>query len=307
MVGRSVWMRFCDIGHDYQRTIGMRIGYIGIGIMGLPMAGNLLGAGHDLFVFSRTLSRCDPLAADGAVVCRSSGEVAGRSEVVFINVPDTPDVEDVIFGEGGISDGAGAGLIVVDNSTISPRATREFAARLREKQVDYLDAPVSGGDVGARQGTLAIMAGGDEAVFARCLPLLEVLGSKVVRVGSVGMGQTAKACNQLFCALHMLACCEGISLAKGAGLDPGIMVDVVSSGAGGSWALKNLGPKIVDGDLDPGFMIDLLSKDLRLAMELAEEAGCDPAGAKLAQGLFQQAQKAGLGRLGTQALCRVVE
>ncbi|MCK5604506.1 NAD(P)-binding domain-containing protein, partial [Candidatus Pacearchaeota archaeon] len=144
----------------------MRIGYIGIGIMGLPMAGNLLGAGHDLFVFSRTLNRCDALAADGAVVCRSSGEVAGRSEVVFINVPDTPDVENVIFGEGGISDGAGAGLIVVDNSTISPRATREFAARLKEKQVDYLDAPVSGGDVGARQGTLAIMAGGDEAVFA---------------------------------------------------------------------------------------------------------------------------------------------
>jgi 3-hydroxyisobutyrate dehydrogenase len=150
-----------------------------------------------------------------------------------------------------------------------------------------------------------MMIGGDEQVFQKCLPLLEILGSKIVRVGPVGAGQTTKACNQLFCALHMLACCEGISLAKKAGLDPAVMVNVVSSGAGGSWALANLGPKIVAGDLDPGFMIDLLCKDLRLVEELAREAELSLPGIELARSFFDKAQAQGLGRLGTQALCRV--
>ncbi len=285
----------------------MKIGYIGIGIMGLPMARNLLQAGHCLYVHNRTLSKCDALTKQGATVCQSSAQVAENTEVVFINVPDTTDVEQVIFGSNGISQSAHTGLIVIDNSTISPRATRQIAQRLKEKKVEYLDAPVSGGDVGAQQGTLAIMVGGDEQVFQKCLPLFEVLGSKVVHVGPVGMGQTTKACNQLFCALHMLACCEGIALSKKAGLDPAIMVDVVSSGAGGSWALTNLGPKIVAEDLDPGFMIDLLSKDLRLVMELAEESKLPLPGTTLVQQLFHQAQSEGLGRLGTQALCRVIE
>jgi len=284
----------------------MKIGYIGIGIMGLPMAGNLLKAGHSLYVHNRTLGKCDSLSAQGATVCASPAEVAENAEVVFINVPDTPDVEQVIFGSNGISQSASSGLIVVDNSTISPSATRQFAERLKDKGVEYLDAPVSGGDVGARKGTLAIMVGGDEQVFQKCLALLEILGSKIVRVGPVGAGQTTKACNQLFCALHMLACCEGILLAKKAGLDPAAMVDVVSSGAGGSWALANLGPKIVADDLDPGFMIELLCKDLRLVAELAQEAELSLSGIELAQGLFNKARGEGLGRLGTQALCRVV-
>ena len=283
----------------------MKIGYIGIGIMGLPMAGNLLTAGHSLYIHNRTSGKCDSLAAQGATVCASPAEVAENAEVVFINVPDTPDVEQVIFGSDGISRSARAGLIVVDNSTISPSATRQFAQRLKEEGVEYLDAPVSGGDVGAQKGTLAIMVGGDEQVFQECLPLLEILGSKIVRVGPVGMGQTTKACNQLFCALHMLACCEGISLAKKAGLDPAVMVNVVSSGAGGSWALANLGPKIVASDLDPGFMIDLLCKDLRLVMELAQEAELSLPGIELARSFFDKAQTEGLGRLGTQALYRV--
>jgi 3-hydroxyisobutyrate dehydrogenase len=284
----------------------MKIGYIGIGIMGLPMAGNLLKAGHSLYVHNRTSSKCDPLAARGATVCASAAEVAGNSEVVFINVPDTPDVEQVIFGSNGIIQSARLGLVVVDNSTISPSATRQFAERLKDMGVEYLDAPVSGGDVGARKGTLAMMVGGDEQVFQKCLPLLDTLGSKIVRVGPVGAGQTTKACNQLFCALHMLACCEGIALAKKAGLDPAVMVNVVSSGAGGSWALANLGPKIVADDLDPGFMIDLLCKDLRLATELAQEAELSLSGIDLAQRLFNKAQAEGFGRLGTQALTRVV-
>lgn len=285
----------------------MKIGYVGIGIMGRPMAMNLLNAGHSLWVHNRTMSKCQPLAEKGATVCKSSAEVADNVEVVFINVPDTPDVQQVIFGPQGIAESARAGLIIVDNSTISPRATREFAARLKEKDIDYLDAPVSGGDVGAQKGTLAIMTGGEEAVFEKCLGLFDVLGSNVVHVGPVGMGQTTKACNQLFCAVHMLACCEGIALAKKAGLDPQVMVNVVSSGAGGSWALSNLGPKIVAEDFDPGFMIDLLSKDLRLVAELADEGGLSLKGMTMAKELFEQAQSEGLGRMGTQALWQVVE
>ncbi|MHC4759082.1 MAG: NAD(P)-dependent oxidoreductase [Planctomycetota bacterium] len=285
----------------------MNVGYIGIGIMGQPMARNLLEAGHSLYIHNRTLSKCDTLAAQGATVCQSPAEAAENSEVVFINVPDTQDVENVIFGPNGIYDAARAGLIVIDNSTISPGATREFAKRLAEKQVQYIDAPVSGGDVGAQKGTLAIMAGGSEEVFQEILPLLEILGSKVVRVGEVGMGQTTKACNQLFCALHMLACCEGIALAKKVGLDAGTMLDAVSSGASGSWALSNLAPKIVAEDMGPGFMIDLLCKDLRLVSELAEDAELSLPGIALSQQFFNQAQEEGLGRLGTQAMWRVIE
>ncbi|UCF15194.1 MAG: NAD(P)-dependent oxidoreductase [Phycisphaerales bacterium] len=284
----------------------MKVGYIGIGHMGRPMAGNLLKAGHSLYIHNRTLSKCESLAAQGATVCPSPAEVAVSAEVVFINVPDTPDVEQVIFGPDGIGQIPDAGLIVVDNSTISPSATRQFARRLKEKGVEYLDAPVSGGEVGAQKGTLAIMVGGDEQVFKKCLPLLEILGSKIVRVGPVGAGQATKARNQLFVALHVLACCEGIALAKRAGLDPAVMVNVVSSGAGGSWALANLGPKIIANDFKPGFTIDLFCKDLRLVTELAQEAGLSLSGIELAQGLFNKAQTKGLGRLATLALSRVV-
>ena len=285
----------------------MKIGYIGLGIMGQPMALNLLKAGHSLWVFNRTASKAESLSQAGAVVAQSPAAVAREVEVVFINVPDTPDVESVIFGQNGIAESAQAGLTVIDNSTISPRATREFAERLRDKGVHYLDAPVSGGDVGAQKGTLAIMVGGDEAIFQRYVSLFEALGSKIVHVGSVGAGQTCKACNQLFCALHMLACSEGIALARNAGLDPAVMVDVVSSGAGGSWALSNLGPKIVENDMKPGFMIDLLVKDLRLVAELAQEAQAGITGAALAQQLFVAAQANGLGKLGTQALSKIVD
>ena len=286
----------------------MKIGYIGIGIMGRPMAHNLLKAGHEVFIYNRTAEKCAPLEQIGAIVEASAAAVTCRSEVVFMNVPDTGDVEQVIYGPKGIYEEAREGLVVIDNSTISPAATREFAKRLkREKQTEYLDAPVSGGDVGAKQGTLAIMAGGEKEVFEQCLPLLEVLGSKIMHVGPVGAGQTCKACNQLFCALHMLACSEGIELARKAGLDPKIMAEVVSSGAGGSWALQNLGPKILQQDFAPGFMIDLLSKDLRLVMELAQQFKTSLPGTALAQQLFTAAQAHGFGREGTQALAKIIQ
>ena len=285
----------------------MNVGYIGIGIMGRAMAGRLLAAGHTLFVHNRTPDKAKALVEKGATLCMDAADVACRSEVLFINVPDTPDVEKVLFGAGGIVDGAESGLVVVDNSTISPAATRMFSRRLRDMEVDFLDAPVSGGDVGAQQGTLAIMVGGDRLAFEKVLPLLRVLGAKVELVGPSGAGQVCKAINQLFCGLHMLACCEGIALARRAGLNPSVMVDMISTGAGGSWALKNLGPKIIAGDTAPGFMIDLLCKDLRYTMELAHEGKQPLIGTSLVQQLFAEAQGMGLGREGTQALCRVID
>ncbi|MFC1765144.1 NAD(P)-dependent oxidoreductase [Planctomycetota bacterium] len=285
----------------------MNIGYIGLGIMGLPMAENLLKAGHMLLVSNRTVSKCNPLVAQGALACANPALVAKACEVVFLNVTDTPDVEQVLFGEEGVAAGAPEGLIVVDNSTISAARTREFSERLREQGVYYLDAPVSGGDVGARKGTLSIMVGGEAEVFEKCLPLLEILGSKVTHVGPVGAGQTCKAINQLFGALHMVACCEGITLARKAGLDPATVVEVISAGASGSWALSNLGPKIVAGDTAPGFMIDLLYKDLKYTMELGQDTDQPLVGAGLAQQLFAAAQHMDLGREGTQALYKVIE
>ncbi|MBN1845428.1 MAG: NAD(P)-dependent oxidoreductase [Sedimentisphaerales bacterium] len=286
----------------------MNIGYIGMGIMGRPMAHNLLKAGHALYVHNRSPEKCAPLVKAGATALDHAAAVTRAAAVVFINVPDTGDVEEVIFGDHGIAQEASESLVVIDNSTISPDATREFARRLkRQRGSRYLDAPVSGGDVGAKAGTLAIMVGGDKEVFERCRGLLEVLGSTVVHVGAVGMGQTCKACNQLFCALHLLACCEGITLARRAGLDPKTMIEVVSRGAGGSWSLANLGPKILRRDFAPGFMIDLLSKDLRLGMELAGRLQTCLPGAALARQLFTAAQAHGLGRQGTQALARIYE
>ncbi len=284
----------------------MDVGYIGLGIMGAPMAMNLLTAGHRLHVYNRTQAKCAALAAAGAQALDSPAAVAAASEVVFLNVTDTPDVEALLFNRQGVAVGAKSGLAVVDNSTISPVQTRRFAARLAEQDVAYLDAPVSGGDVGAQQGTLSIMVGGDEAVFARCRPLFDILGSRITHVGPVGAGQTCKAINQLFCALHTLACSEGVALARQGGLDPATAVEVISAGAGGSWALQNLGPKMVAGDFAPGFMIDLLCKDLKYTLELGLETGQPLAGAGLAQRLFEAAQAAGLGREGTQALYKTV-
>ncbi len=307
MAALFLWIFLSVVVRGGEKGYKMEIGYIGMGIMGRPMAGNLLKAGHELYIYNRTAEKCKPLADKGAVVCSSPAEVAEKVEVVFINVTDTPDVEEVIFGENGIAEKARSGLVVIDNSTISPVATRRFANVLAKKGTYFLDAPVSGGDIGAQKGTLAIMVGGDRGVYEKSLPLFEILGSKVVYLGKSGSGQTCKLCNQLFCALHMLACCEGIALAYRAGLDVSAMIEVVSAGAGGSWALKNLGPKIAAGDMEPGFMIKLLNKDLRLVMELAHDAKLPLTGATLAQQLFHEAEAEGLGAKGTQALERIIE
>lgn len=292
------------------------VGYVGMGIMGSAMAANLIKAGFQVTVWNRTASKCEPLRAMGASVADSPAAMVARGiDAVCINVSDTPDVEAVLFGEHGIKHGlggeiktAGQGLTLIDNSTISPDATRAFAARLAPQGVTFVDAPVSGGDVGAKNGTLSIMVGApDEATFARCLPLFEAMGKSITHLGPTGMGQVCKACNQIAVSLNLLGVCEALALAKQSGLDLHKMVDVVSGGAAGSWQLANLGPKIADGDLDPGFMIKLVLKDLAIVADAARNLKLPLNGTSLAEGYFRAVDADGDGDLGTQAMCKAVE
>ncbi len=286
-----------------------RVGYIGMGIMGSAMAGNLLKAGFKVTVWNRTAGKCKPLAAQGAKVASSIGELMEDDpDVVCVNVSDTPDVEEVIFGEGGVASGAKEGLIVIDHSTISPVATKDFAARLKEQGVTLLDAPVSGGDVGARNGTLSIMCGGEQEAFDRCMPMLKAMGKSIVRLGEAGMGQACKACNQIAVSCNLLGTVEAMALARKLGLDLEKMIEVVSGGAAGSWQLANLGPKIAAGDYAPGFMVKLILKDLRIISETADENRLPLSGTELARGYLKQvAEEMDGGELGTQAMAKAME
>ncbi|MCG3181436.1 MAG: 2-hydroxy-3-oxopropionate reductase [Phycisphaerae bacterium] len=285
-----------------------RVGYVGMGIMGSAMAANLLKAGYDVTVYNRTREKCRPLADAGAKVADSPAALAEAGcEAIFLNVTDTPDVEAVLFGPGGVAGKARAGLIVVDHSTINPVATQAFAARLAERGVTLLDAPVSGGDTGARAGTLSIMVGGDAAAFERVRPLLEAMGKKIVRVGGPGMGQVCKACNQVAVSVNLLGVCEALALARRSGLDLGKMIEVVGGGAAASWQLSNLGPKIAAGDMAPGFMIDLVLKDLKIVADTARSQKLPLSGTAAAEGYFRAAAAGGHGRDGTQAMSTTVE
>ncbi|MHC4993885.1 MAG: NAD(P)-dependent oxidoreductase [Planctomycetota bacterium] len=287
-----------------------RIGYIGTGIMGRAMAINLIKAGFGVTVWNRTRENAQEVIDAGAAWADSPALVAAVSEAVCINVTDTPDVEAVIFGDEGVSsagENALKDLIVIDNSTISPQATRDFATRLGELGVAMLDAPVSGGDVGARAGTLSVMVGGASENFEKCMPIFEAVGKAITHVGESGAGQACKACNQVLCAVNLVAVCESMSLAVREGLDLKKMIAVTSAGAGGSWSLANLGPQIAKDDMAPGFMIDLINKDLNIVSGEANELGLPMPGAKLATELLRSAATLGHGRDGTQALSKVFE
>ncbi|MEM8783047.1 MAG: NAD(P)-dependent oxidoreductase [Planctomycetota bacterium] len=286
-----------------------KLGYVGLGIMGSAMAMNLAKAGYPLSVWNRTPEKAEPLVAAGARACTSPAEVAAQSEVVFLNLTDTPDVEQVLFAVTGVAAGADEkrGVVVVDHSTISPVATKAFAERLHEYGITFLDAPVSGGDVGAKAGTLSIMVGGPEDVFEELRPVFEVVGGAVTRVGDVGSGQACKACNQVAVLGALMGTCEAIALAKRLELDPSTMLEVVAQGAGGSWQLANLGPAIVEGDMKPGFFVDYLLKDLRLVQEAARSAGQALPVTAVAEQLMRSASAMGHGRDGTQAVSKVIE
>lgn len=284
------------------------VGYIGLGIMGSAMAANLLKAGFKVIVWNRTAARAQPLVALGATLADSPADLAARKpDVICLNVTDTPDVEAVLFGERGLATKAAPGLIVVDHSTISPVATQDFAARLQQQGVTLLDAPVSGGDVGARNGTLSIMVGGPEEAFTRCRPLFEAMGKAITHMGPAGMGQACKACNQVAVSVTLLGVCEAMALAQRCGLDVKKMIQVVAAGAGGSWQLANLGPRIASGDMAPGFMIDLVLKDLAIVGDTAREKRLPLPATGLAETCFRSVAAGGGGRQGTQAICQAVE
>ena len=283
------------------------VGFIGLGIMGQPMAGHILKAGYPLTVYNRTFSKTEQLASEGANVADNPAEVASQSEVIITIVSDSPDVEDVVAGSNGVIEGIKSGSVVVDMSTISPQMERNLDQKLREKGCNLVDAPVSGGDVGAQNATLAIMAGGDQQVFERVRPVLAVMGKTVTYCGEVGCGQLTKLCNQILVCLNLLGVSEALSFARKNGLDANVMIEAVKGGAAGSWQLSNLGPRVVDRDFEPGFMVDLMQKDLRLVLEAAAAAKASLPATALVHQLFSSVQAAGDGREGTQILAKALE
>lgn len=250
-----------------------KVGFIGLGIMGKPMAKNLLEAGHELVVYNRTTEKAEELAGDGATVAGSPKEVAEQSDVIITMLPDSPQVEEVLAGEGGILEGIREGSLIVDMSTISPVVTKELAAKAGEHGASMLDAPVSGGDVGAIDGTLSIMVGGSEADFERAGPLFEAMGKTITHVGEVGAGQVVKAANQIVVALTIEAVSEALVLGSKAGVDPAKILDVLGGGLAGNKVMEVKREKMLGHSFDPGFKIELHHKDLGIALATGREYG----------------------------------
>lgn len=293
---------------------GQKIGFIGLGIMGAPMALNLLKAGHILFVQTRSKTPIE-LVEGGATVCTSAEEVAKRADIVITMLPDTPHVEEVLFGERGVAAGLKAGAtasdgqakVVVDMSSISPMATKRFAQRIEVLGAQYLDAPVSGGEVGAKAASLTIMVGGHEATFERARPLFEAMGKNITRVGGNGDGQTTKVANQIIVALNIEAVAEALLFASKAGADPARVRQALMGGFAASRILEVHGERMVQRSFNPGFRIELHQKDLGLALQGAREMGVAlPHTASAAQ-LMQVCAAHGLAGLDHSALCRSLE
>lgn len=284
-----------------------KIGFIGLGGMGKPMAMNLIKKGYSLTVWNRTRYKMDDLLEMGAQGAESPKEVAQKSDIVITMVADSPDVEEVILGPNGVKDGVSEGMIVIDMSTISPQVTRQIAEVLSEVGVKMLDAPVSGGDIGAKQGTLSIMVGGQKDVFEKCLPIFETLGKRITHMGGNGMGQATKLCNQVICGLNIQAVCEGLMLGAKSGLDLNKLLEVVTAGAAGSWMLSNLGPKMLKNDFEPGFKIVHQQKDLRLALSAASDLGLPLPGTALVQQMLRAVEAEGMEEKGTQAAVIAME
>ena len=283
-----------------------RVAFIGLGIMGEPMAGHLLSAGYPLTVFNRTRSKTEGWVERGAEVAESPAQAAAAADLIVTIVSDTPDVRAVVEGPEGVLQGVRPGSVFIDMSTVSPQLEKELDAKLREKGATLVDAPVSGGDVGARKASLAIMAGGSPEAFERARPLFEVMGETITYCGPVGSGQLTKLCNQILVSVNLQAVCEAVELARRNDLNPHTMIQAIRAGAAASWQLDNLGPKIVDDDFDPGFMIDLMQKDLRLVMEEGARSSTPLPAASLVHQLFSSAQARGEGREGTQALAKAL-
>ncbi len=285
---------------------GLKIGFIGLGIMGSPMAGHLLHAGHTLYIHSRS-KLPDELVEGGATVCANAQEVAKRADIVFLMLPDTPDVEKVLFGEQGVEAGLEKGKTVVDCSSIDPIMTRSFAARIKSLGCDYADAPVSGGQVGAKAASLTIMVGADAQVFDRINPLLMLMGKNITLVGGVGDGQVCKVANQIIVALNIAAVSEALVFASKAGADPAKVRQALMGGFAASRILEVHGERMIKRTFAPGFRIELHQKDLNLALQGARALGVAlPQTAGAAQ-LMQSCSALGHGQLDHSALVTALE
>jgi 3-hydroxyisobutyrate dehydrogenase len=283
------------------------VGFIGLGIMGLSMAKRLVEAGHQVTVYNRTASKAAPLVALGAKQAATPRDAAKGNEIVISIVTDSPDVEDVLLGKSGAVHGAEKNALFIDMSTIAPETSRRVGQALQSKGIAFLDAPVTGGDIGAREGTLSILVGGRKDDLECAREVFSVLGKRITHCGPQGAGQTVKACNQILCAMNMTGIVEALHLAKLSGIDQSLVVEALTPGAGGSWALEKLGSRIAKGDFNPGFYVDLIQKDLRIVQDAAKKLGLPLAGTALAQKLFKDNQKKGEGKLGTQAMYKAVE
>lgn len=284
----------------------MQVGFVGLGIMGKPMARNLLRAGYAVTVHNRSRTAVEELVAEGARDGGSPRGVAERSEVVITMLPDTPDVEQVVFGPHGLVEGLRGGSVLVDMSTISPVATRSMAVRLRGLGVDMLDAPVSGGQRGAEEGTLSIMVGGEPETFQRVRPLFEVLGKNIVHVGPVGAGQVCKACNQVVVALTLQGVAEALVLAQRNGVDAARVRQALLGGFAASRILEVHGQRMLEGNHQPGFRARLHHKDLRIALETARSAGLPLLGTAVVHELLGAMVSRGWGDLDHSALVQLV-
>ncbi|WP_445613866.1 NAD(P)-dependent oxidoreductase [Geobacillus sp. YF-1] len=278
------------------------IGFIGLGVMGKSMARHLLKAGYPLLVYTRTKEKANDLLAEGAAWKETVADLAREADVVMTMVGYPRDVEQVYFGEDGILENARPGTYVIDMTTSTPTLAQSIYEAAKRKGIHALDAPVSGGDIGAREGTLTIMVGGDEDVFLACKPILERLGTNIILQGKAGAGQHTKMCNQIAIATNMIGVCEAIAYAKRAGLDPFKVLESIAKGAAGSWSLSNLAPRMLAGDFAPGFYVKHFLKDMNIALEEAERMNLPLPGLALAKRLYEELAQAGEENSGTQAL-----
>lgn len=284
-----------------------KVGFVGLGIMGKPMARNLMEAGYDLIVYNRSRDKVEDLVSEGAEAAESSKEIAEDATIVFTMLPGPPEIREVVNGEDGLLRGAGEGSLLVDMSTSSPVLARELARTVRERGVGLLDAPVSGGDIGAVEGTLSIMIGGEEEDFERARPLFDVMGETVVYVGPSGTGQVVKACNQIVVALTIEAVSEALVLGSKAGVDPKKVIEVLSGGLAGNKVMEVKGQKFLSHDFEPGGKVEFHRKDLRIALEAGREYGVPLPVTAVVYQMFEALMAEGRGGLDHSSLLTVIE
>ena len=281
------------------------IGFIGLGVMGQSMAGHLLDSGYDLIVYTRTRSRADDLVARGAAWAGSVRELAEKSDVIISIVGYPRDVSQIYLNSDGVLENAAPDTLAIDMTTSEPALAKTLYTRGREKGIQVLDAPVSGGDLGARNATLSIMAGGDKAAFDKALPLFQVMGQNIVYQGPAGSGQHTKMANQIAIAAGMIGVCEALAYAQKAGLEPDTVLTSIGQGAAGSWSLNNLGPRMLKGNFAPGFFVKHFIKDMTIAVDSAKDLGMDTPGLTLAKTLYERLAANGCENDGTQALFKL--